>query len=48
MGPLQSGPRGGNDGLGQYKTPDVRKSVRDGRMASGGQEEPFSRLTLAV
>ena len=45
MGPLGSGPRCGTDGLGQHKTPDMLGFFF---MASGGQEEPFSRLALAV
>ena len=30
-GPLRSGPRGGTDGLGQYKTPDMRGFIREQR-----------------
>ena len=36
MGPLGSGPRCGTDGLGQYKTPDMPDSVRDGLWRPGG------------
>ena len=28
MGPLRSGPRGRTDGVGQYKTPGMRDSIR--------------------
>ena len=27
MGPLRSGPKGGADGVGQYKTPSMRDSI---------------------
>ena len=33
---LGSGPRCGPDGLGQYKTPDMPDSVRDGLWRPGG------------
>ena len=36
MGGLGSGPRCGPDGLGQYKTPDMPESVRDGLWRPGG------------
>ena len=45
MGPLGSGPRCGTDGLGQYKTPDMRDSVRDDLWRPGGA---FCRLTRAL
>ena len=28
MGPLRWGPKGGTDGVGQYKTPGMRDSIR--------------------
>ena len=28
MGPLRSGPKGGTDGVGQYKNPGMRDSIR--------------------
>ena len=36
MGGPGSGPRCGTDGLGQYKTPDMPDSVRDGLWRPGG------------
>ena len=36
MGGLGSGPRYGTDSLGQYKTPDMLESVRDGLWRPGG------------
>ena len=36
MGGLGSGPRCGPDGLGQFKTPDMLESVRDGLWRPGG------------
>ena len=35
-GSLESGPRCGIDGLGQYKTPDMLESARDGLWRLGG------------
>ena len=36
MGGHGSGPRYGTDSLGQYKTPDMLESVRDGLWRPGG------------
>ena len=36
MGGLGSGPRCGLDRVGQYKTPDMPESVRDGLWRPGG------------
>ena len=34
-GPLRSGPRGRTDGVGQYKTPGMRDSIRAQRGRAG-------------
>ena len=44
MGPLRSGPKAGTDGLGQYKTPGMRESVRDGLWRPG---EAFFQIGFA-
>ena len=46
MGPLRSGPKGGTDGVGQYKTLGTRDSIRAQR--GRARSALFNRVNIII